>query len=152
VQAGNEILLRAILCLQNTDGALDWRSGEKISGLGRRPRDGSTQAVSVLQRHHVFPTDVSIGTRKGKLTTGEVFETKHDLVLNRCLIRYDTNKELQATPPSTVDKRGCKWSYVESHLIDRKALRDWRKFIKARADAVETSLAERVPKPGGASP
>lgn len=145
-ETGNGMLLRAMLCLQNHAGAKDWKRDQKIFQLGRQPRDGSVDATSVLQRHHVFPQDVKLPEGQGKLQTGELFENDHDIIVNRALIRSNTNSEIQATPPGAVEERGCKWEFIESHLIEKDSLGSWSAFVNARVVALEVELEKQIPR------
>ena len=142
----NDVLLRGIFCLQNVNGAVDWRENQSIQALGRGPIAGSTKPVSRLDQHHVFPSDNALPDVGGALESGDVIPDVHDLVLNRVLLLDSTNSYLQAVPPSALEERGIDLNLVETHLIDSTTLGSWNEFVRARVEAVRAAAALVLPQ------
>jgi hypothetical protein len=144
-QPTNEVLLRGILTLQSHNDALDWLTREEIRTLGRGPWSGGTDPVSVLDAHHVFPTDNALPDTGGKLTSGADIPAEHDLLVNRVMLRKTTNRKIQATPPNALTGRGVGLPDVETHLVDSKTLSSWDDFVRDRIARIVDAIRVVLP-------
>jgi len=144
-QTTNEVLLRGILTLQSYKDALDWLTSDAIREFGRAPSAGGTDPVSVLDAHHVFPTDNPLPGTGGQLATGEDIPQEHDLLVNRVMLRKTTNRKIQATPPNALTGRGVNLTAVETHLIDATTLNSWDDFVRDRITKIVEAIRTVLP-------
>jgi hypothetical protein len=146
-QATNEVLMKAIFCLQNVNRACDWKTGEEIKSLGRAPVGGGAKPVSRLDQHHVFATGNPLPDSGGKLNTGEVIPSDTELIVNRVLILDKTNQSLHAATPGSLEEKGISLDFVASHLINPATLGSWDGFIRDRVDRIRAAVKTVLPEP-----
>jgi hypothetical protein len=127
VEDGNEILVKGLCCLLNSEDARSWANsgGGSLPGLLR-------DVDSELAIHHVFPKKFM--TRKGKQVLRQLPPV--DAPANQVLITSTLNSKLLNEAPEhaarnpEVDTRG-----MESHQVDPKRLdgKKFKQFVSARA-------------------
>jgi hypothetical protein len=154
-QPTNEVLLRGILALQNLSGAIDWSTGDEIRTRGRQPRAGAAKPTSILEQHHVYPSENELPGTGGRLTDepqSDLIPADTDMIVNRVLLLESTNQSLHATPPSSLAERGIELGAVATHLIDPETLTSWDEFVRDRIKKIEASVEAQLPKPVAAVP
>lgn len=131
---GNDVLVRAVICFLNTQGARDWATGH---GKSPPPKLAELQSTS-LAIHHVYPK---------KFLDQRKRDGHPDAAANQVLISSTLNGQLNNQPPEyaatsrLVDKRA-----LRSHAVDTADLRrQYSRFLANRSKALATLINQAMP-------